>query len=129
LSFIVEAEDSVDYRHAVINGNALQRVGHGAAEIGRVACFTFQYDGQGDDRVRFFLRGQLADDDWNLERAGHSLERNRRAWRKRAQFFRGVIDEALHVLPVKLARHNCETAFYPSVAWTRRTNVRHGSGD
>ncbi len=40
-----------------------------------------------------------------------------------------MIDEALHVFPVNLARHNYEAAFYVGVAWTRRTNVRHGSGD
>jgi hypothetical protein len=53
------------------------------------------------------------------------VNRNYRAGRKLVQFFGSMINQALHVLRIKLTRHDCEPAFCGNDARTRWNRLRH----
>ena len=98
LVFVIKTEYCVDYRHAVLYGDALQGISNGATQVLRVIGFALQNHSARDDRVGFVLDRNFARDHGNLERTRNAMERNRRVRRKRAQFFGRVIDKSIHVL-------------------------------
>ena len=67
LVFVIKAEYCVDYRYAVLDGDALQGISDGATQVLRVIGFPLQNHPARDDRVSLMLRRQLACDYGNLE--------------------------------------------------------------
>jgi hypothetical protein len=78
------------------------------AEMIRVLRAALNDDPDRDDRIAAFLQRKLPHHNRDLERAGHLIESDARAWNQVPQLFGRVIDESLHVLGVKLARHERE---------------------
>src|SRR5436190_9532320 len=125
VSFVVEAEDGIDDWHAMTDRDTLQRVGDGAAQILRVVRLSFQNNTTGDQCVRYSLRRQLTHNNWNFERPRHSLDGNRRVWRKDMQFLFGMVDQPLHISRIKLTGHDDERAFPVNNNGPRRNSLRH----
>jgi len=111
-----------------VEGKTLQGVGDGAAEIVGVIGLTLEDDADGNDGVVFFLGGELADNDGNLECARHLMQSNGGGRSEGPQFFGDVIDQTLHVLGVELAGDDGEAAFAANDAGSWLDHSRHEYG-
>ena len=67
LVFVIKTEYCVDYRHAVLYGDALQGISNGATQVFCVIGFALQNHPTRDDGVSLMLSRQLACDYGNLE--------------------------------------------------------------
>lgn len=67
LVFVIKTEYCVDYRHAVLYGNALQGISNGPTQVFCVISFALENHPARDDGVSLMLRRQLACDYGNLE--------------------------------------------------------------
>src|SRR5207247_5707741 len=128
LVFVVEAQDRVDHRDAVVDGNSLQRVRHRPAQIVRMIRFAFQDHADGDNGVAAaLLHRELAHKERNFERARNLEQRGRDAGNQSAQLRNDVIDQPLHIGGVELAGYDWEMSFGGAQnARARGNQIRHG---
>src|SRR5262249_2907697 len=125
LILIIKTQHDIDHRHAVFDGDALERVGNGAAQVLRMVGFALQNHSAGDDGVGLILNCKFPYDDGNLERTRDALERNRRVWCQCTQLSRRVINKAIYVLRIELTRNDAEHTLGSASSWTRRRSLRH----
>src|SRR6266446_1420415 len=128
LVFVVEAQDRVDHRNAVVDGNSLQRVRHRPAQIVRMIRFAFKDHADGDNGVAAaLLHRELAHNQRNFERARNLEQRGRDAGNQSAQLRNEVIDQRLHIGGVELAGYDWEMSFGGAKnARARGNQIRHG---
>src|SRR6266436_8974416 len=128
LVFVVEAQDRVDHRNAVVDGNSLQRVRHRPAQIVRMIRFAFKDHADGDNGVAAaLLHRELAHNQRNFERARNLEQRGRDAGNQSAQLRNEVIDQPLHIGGVELAGYDREMSFGGAKNGRARGNqIRHG---
>ena len=74
LVFVIKTEYCIDYRHAVLYGDALQGISNGATQVLCVIGFALQNHPARDDRVGFVLDRNFARDYGNLERTRNAME-------------------------------------------------------
>src|SRR5262249_4217669 len=125
LVFVIKTEYDINYRHAVLYGDALQGISNGTTQVLCVIGFASQNHPARDDYVRLVLNRNFARDYWNLERPRHAMDQNRTVWRQRVELLCNVIYESIHVLRIKPARNDVERAFGLGDWRTRRCRFRH----
>src|SRR5882724_4369844 len=128
LVFVVEAQDRVDHRDAVVDGNSLQRVRHRPAQIVSMIRFAFKDHADGDNGVAPpLLHRELAHNERNFERARNLEQRGRDAGNQSVQLRNEVIDQPLHIGGVELAGYDWEMSFGGAKnARARGNQIRHG---
>src|SRR6266446_1085758 len=128
LVFVVEAQDRVDHRDAVVDDNSLQRVRHRPAQIVRMIRFAFKDHADGDNGVAAaLLHRELAHNERNFERARNLEQRGRHAGNQSAQLRNEVIDQPLYIGGVELAGYDWEMSFGGAKnARARGNQIRHG---